>query len=112
MSAFKEPNGKWRVIYRYTDWRGERKQSSKRGFPTKQDALDWEREQVRKSESALDMTFANFLELYSNDIKTRLRLNTWQTKENIINTKLLRFRDSVLVRIAARRTVGSYSIGF
>jgi integrase len=91
MAAFKEPNGTWRVIYRYTDWRGEKKQTSKRGFPTKREALVWEREQILKSKSALDMTFASFVELYSSDMKTRLRLNTWQTKEHIINTKLLPF---------------------
>lgn len=45
MSVYKENNGKWRVLYGYTDWTGKRKQSSKRGFETKRDALAWEREQ-------------------------------------------------------------------
>jgi integrase len=89
MSASKESNGTWRVIYRFTDWQGERKQTSKRGFATKRDALAWEREQILKTDSALDMTFASFVELYSGDKKTRLKLNTWLTKEHIINTKIL-----------------------
>ena len=59
MSAFKEENGTWRVIYRYTNWNGERKQTSKRGFATKREALMWEREQILKTSSALDMTFAS-----------------------------------------------------
>jgi len=91
MAAFKEPNGTWRVIYRYSDWRGERKQTSKRGFPTKRDALAWEREQILKADASLDMTFADFVDIYRTDMKPRLRLNTWRTKENIINTKLLPF---------------------
>ena len=28
----------WRVIYRYTDWTGEQKQSSRRGFASKHEA--------------------------------------------------------------------------
>lgn len=34
---------KWRVIYRYTNWKGERKQTQKRGFATKREAQAWER---------------------------------------------------------------------
>ena len=90
MAVYKETKtNTWRVIYRYTDWTGERKQSSKRGFTTKRDALAWEREQLLKVESDLDMTFEAFLELYRRDMKTRLRENTWGTKENIIQGKLI-----------------------
>jgi integrase len=90
MAVYKEPGtNTWRVIYRYTDWTGERRQSSKRGFATKRDAQAWEREQLQKTQSDMDMTFAAFVELYSQDMKTRLRQNTWQTKEYIIQKKLL-----------------------
>lgn len=91
MSVYKENNGKWRVLYRYTDWTGKRKQSSKRGFETKRDALAWEREQEQKVSSNLNMTFASFIENYTIDIQSRLKENTWATKENIINHKLLPF---------------------
>ena len=58
MSVYKEPKtNTWRVIYRYTDWKGERKQSQKRGFPTKREALAWEQEQKNRAASDLDMTF-------------------------------------------------------
>jgi integrase len=90
MAVYKESDtNTWRVVYRYTDWTGESKQSSKRGFAAKRDALAWEREQLRKAQSDLSMTFGAFVELYSSDMKTRLRQNTWLTKENIINKKLL-----------------------
>jgi len=69
MSVYKETDSNtWRVIYRYVDWMGERKQSSKRGFTTKRDALAWEREQLQKLKSGLDMTFSSFTELYINDM--------------------------------------------
>lgn len=34
MAAFKnKDNGTWYLQFRYTDWRGERQQKLKRGFP-------------------------------------------------------------------------------
>ena len=90
MAVYKEEKtNTWRVIYRYTDWTGERKQSQKRGFKTKREALAWEREQLNKSTADLDMTFASFVEQYTADMKTRIKENTWATKDHIIRTKLL-----------------------
>jgi len=90
MSAFKDKNtGKWNAYFRYTDWRGERKQKLKRGFATKREALEWERGFLQQQASDMDMSFKAFVELYSKDMKARLRKNTWQTKENIIIKKLL-----------------------
>lgn len=89
MAVYKEDKGTWRVIYRYTDWTGEKKQSSKRGFQTKREAQAWEREQEQKVTSSVDMLFNAFVESYAADIKSRLRENTWRTKEYIIEHKLL-----------------------
>ena len=90
MADYKEEKtNTWRVIYRYTDWTGERKQSQKRGFKTKREALAWEREQLNKATADLDMTFASFVEQYTADMKTRIKENTWATKDHIIRTKLL-----------------------
>lgn len=90
MGVYKEQNGStWRVIYRYTDWKGERKQTQKRGFKTKREAKAWEHDQLTKQGADLDMKFKSFIELYTNDLKMRLKENTWATKEHIIRTKLL-----------------------
>ena len=90
MGVYKEKNGStWRVIYRYTDWKGERKQTQKRGFKTKREAKAWEDDQLTKQSADLDMKFKDFIELYKNDLKMRLKENTWVTKEHIIHTKLL-----------------------
>ena len=77
--------------YRYTDSKGERKQTQKRGFTTKKEAQAWEREQMTKMESNLDMTFESFSEIYFSDMKKRLKENTWHMKEHILRTKLLPF---------------------
>lgn len=90
MAVYKEEKtGTWRVIYRYTDWKGERRQSQKRGFKTKREAQAWEREQLSKAALDLEMMFSSFVEQYTLDIKARVKANTWQTKEHIIRTKLI-----------------------
>lgn len=33
--------GKWLIQYRYTDWQGKRRKSTKRGFATKREAEEW-----------------------------------------------------------------------
>ena len=69
MAAFKtESNGTWYAMFRYTDWKGERKQKCKRGFSTKRDALDYEQEFLRQTRADLDMTFKSFVTVY---IQTR-----------------------------------------
>jgi len=90
MAAFKtESNKTWYVMVRYTDWKGERKQKCKRGFPTRAKALEWEREFLLQVRSDMEMTFDSFVKLYSKDIKPRLKENTWITKESIIQHKIL-----------------------
>ena len=88
MAVYKDGD-KWRVIYRYTNYKGERKQTQKRGFATKREAQAWEREVMLKSESKLDMTFASFFEIYEADKKKRVKENTWESKSHIIRTKIL-----------------------
>ena len=90
MSIYKDNvTGKWRVVYRYTDWTGKTHQSSKRGFPTKREALMWERELLLKKEAKLDMIFESFYEIYVEDMQNRIRDNTWGTKTNIARIKIL-----------------------
>ena len=90
MPVFKdEARGTWYVMVRYQDWTGERKQKCKRGFATKREAQEWERSFQMQPSGDLDMTFEAFTELYTKDMKPRLKENTWLTKENIIQKKIL-----------------------
>ena len=84
-----EDNGTWYVLTRYLDWKGERKQKCKRGFETKREAQEWERVFQQQSAADMDMNFAAFVELYINDMKPRVKENTWLTKKHIIETKIL-----------------------
>lgn len=90
MAAFKNKNnGTWYVQFRYTDWKGDRQQKLKRGFATKKEALAWEREFLMEKQADINMTFESFVALYEKDVKPKLKLNTWVTKESIIQKKIL-----------------------
>ena len=90
MAAFRnKDNGSWFVQFRYTDWRGEKQQKFKRGFATKREAQEWERQFLMQKQADVNMTFESFAALYEKDVKPKLKLNTWLTKESIIQKKIL-----------------------
>ena len=104
MAAFKnKENSTWYVQFRYTDWKGERQQKLKRGFATKKEAQAWEREFLTEKQADINMTFESFVALHEKDIKPKLKLNTWLTKESIIQKKILPyFRKRKLSEITAK----------
>lgn len=91
MSVYKDNNGTWYAMVRYDDWQGKRKQKCKRGFATKKEAQNWEKSFLLQSSNDLDMSFSSFYEIYENDMRSRLKQNTWESKERIIKTKILPF---------------------
>ena len=87
MGAYKDKNGKWYICVRYKNWLGEGCRKTKRGFATKKDALEWEREFLARSTGSLNMTFGSFYEVYKNNLQDRIRQNTRVTKSSIILRK-------------------------
>lgn len=106
MAAFRDKNGKWFTSFRFTNWKGERKQKLKRGFPTKREALEWEREFLQQKTADLTMTFEVFVKLYINDMQNRIRQHTWQTKMCILDQKLLPyFKDKKMAEITPKDVI-------
>lgn len=91
MGAFKSKNGTWYASVRYEDWTGERNRKMKRGFKTKKEALAWERTFLEHKTADLNMDFDTFVKIYYKDMQNRLKENTWQTKQAIIDKKILPF---------------------
>ncbi len=83
--------GKWLIQYRYTDWQGNRKKSTKRGFNTKREAEEWVRNFLMSQQADFNMYFEDFLKLYYEDMAARIRENTMNTKKYIIDLKILPF---------------------
>ena len=107
VGAFKnKDNGTWIVQFRYVDWRGENKQVFKRGFATKKEAQEYEREFRMQKSADVTMNFGTFVELYEKDIRPSLKENTWLTKEHIIKEKILPyFSKKRLYDIAAKDVI-------
>lgn len=90
MAAYKdEQRGTWYVSFHYYDWTGKNCRKVKRGFKTKREATEWEYHFRIKEAADLDMTFGEFVQAYTRDMKPKLKHNTWLTKEHILRTKLL-----------------------
>lgn len=75
----------------YKDWTGQSKQKLKRGFQRSKDAKAWEREFLSKQQANQDMTFQTLVDLYFEDIGSRLRKNTLDSKKNITTNRILPF---------------------
>lgn len=103
MPVYKDKNGTWYAMVRYEDWQGERKQKCKRGFVTKREAQNWERRFLLQANSDLDMLFKDFYKLYEQDMRSRLKQNTWEHKAHVIQSKILPyFGDKPMKDIQAR----------
>lgn len=89
MPAYKNDNGTWYVSFYYRDMNGKNVKKKKTGFATKKEALHWERTFIETKSGTLNITFEAFVEVYKQDIKPRLRYNTWITKEHVIYQKLV-----------------------
>ena len=81
--------GKWLIQYRYTDWQGKRRKSTKRGFATKREAEEWLRNFLITQKADFDMKFEDFWKMYYADMETRLREHTMRTKKYIVELKIL-----------------------
>lgn len=81
--------GKWKIQYYCTDWKGNHKKSTKRGFNTKKEAGEWLRNFLVNQQADFNMLFEDFLKIYYADMETRLREHTMRTKKYIIDLKVL-----------------------
>lgn len=77
MPAYKDNRkGTWYVKFRYTDWQGNRKETTKRGFATKREAKEYEEEYKRKIQGTADMTLNSLFDIFHEDCSYRLKENT------------------------------------
>lgn len=79
----------WRSQFYYKDWQGVSHKKNKRGFRTKAEAEQWERDFLQQQQRNLDINFENFVQIYYEDMEHRLRENTMRTKKFIIDLKII-----------------------
>lgn len=105
MPAYKGKDGTWFVVMRSRNWSGESRQTTKRGFRTKKEALEYESICKMKDKSSLDLPFSAFVELYRKDKGMRIRENTWNMKNSIIDDKLMPFFGRIPINSITPRDV-------
>lgn len=92
MSVTKDGDtGRWMSQIRVTDWTGKTIRKKKRGFATKKEALQWERDFISQSTGSLGMTFGDFIALYVKDMEHRLKPSTVASKKWLIDLKVTPF---------------------
>ena len=84
-----EKRNTWFCKCNYKDWLGESKSKMKRGFATKKDAQQWERDFLQKQSASMDMKFASFAEVYFEDKAPRLKERSIMTKRTLFETKII-----------------------
>ena len=78
----------WRSQFYYEDWQGIRHKKNKRGFKTKAEAEEWERNFRQQQRKDLDINFENFVEIYFADMENRLRESTIKNKRYVFDLKV------------------------
>lgn len=78
----------WRSQFYYEDWQGIRHKKNKRGFKTKAEAEEWERNFRQQQRKDLDINFENFVEIYFADVENRLRESTIKNKRYVFDLKV------------------------
>ena len=90
MSAYKDKTqGTWYVSFRYIDWTGKKTQKLKRGFKTKKEALNYEKEFIRKTAADMKMEMNSFISVYFEDKKNELKENSICNKQHMMNKHIV-----------------------
>lgn len=106
MSVYKDKwNGyknSWRVEIHYKDWQGKKRRHEKRGFDTKKEAQEYEREFLAKIARDINMRFGSFIDTYYDDVRPQLKKSTMASKEQIVEKHIRPyFEDRALSSINA-----------
>ena len=90
MPAYKdEKQNTWYCQFYYEDWQGNKKKKQKRGFKTKKEALEWERNYKLSANANMDMTMGAFIEIYFRDKAGELKERSAKNKRYMIEAHVL-----------------------
>lgn len=106
MPAYKDSErNTWYVKFKYKNWKNEEKWVTKRGFKTRRDAVQWEREFQLQQQGSIEMSFTDFINVYREDRVVRLKESTSIMKDNIIDTKLIPYFGTKAIQDISTRDV-------
>lgn len=105
--AYKEKDTKkWTAQWFETNVRGEKKKRRKRGFETKREALEFERNKKLSDERSMDMKLSEFVEVYFTDKQNELKDRTMKNKKYMMQQHILPyFGDQTMSEIKASQII-------
>ena len=88
--AYKEKDTKkWSAQWFETTAKGEKKKRRKRGFETKREALEYERQKKLNSSRSMDMKLGEFMEVYFEDKQNELKERTMKNKRYMMEQHII-----------------------
>ena len=91
--AYKEKDTKkWSAQWFETTAKGEKKKRRKRGFETKREALEYERQKKLSSSRSMDMKLSEFMEVYFEDKQNELKDRTMKNKRYMMEQHIIPYR--------------------
>ena len=101
--AYKEKDTKkWSAQWFETTAKGEKKKRRKRGFETKREALEYERQKKLSSSRSMDMKLSEFMEIYFEDKQNELKDRTMKNKRYMMEQHIIPyFGEQMLSEITA-----------
>ena len=88
--AYKEKDTKkWTAQWFETNAKGEKKKRRKRGFETKREALEYERQKKLNNGRSMDMKLSEFMEVYFEDKQNELKERTMKNKRYMMQQHII-----------------------
>ena len=99
MAAYRDDKHKtWFVVFRYKDWQGKSRFTTKRGFKTKKDALNYEHDFKETSADNVEVTIAKLVESYLEDRKIHTKLSTYKGITSVMNVHILPYLKNLRIQ--------------
>ncbi|HRV50817.1 MAG TPA: site-specific integrase [Saccharofermentans sp.] len=109
-SAKRDPNGTWHIQFRYKDWTGTIKKTSRKGFKTKKEAEEWLNRFLLQQAADPGMLFKDFWEIYKADMGRRLKETTMTNKEYVVTDKLLPYFGNMPLNQITAATIRKWQV--
>ena len=83
-ASYDEKTKKWFCTFKYKDWTGKTRKTTKRGFARKKDAIAYEVNFKASSQGTPSMTLEALAEKYLSDYKVNRKISSYLTVKNRI----------------------------
>lgn len=106
MPAYKDTTkGTWYCKFRYKDWQGKTRSTTKRGFATRREAKQYEEDFISQASGSPTMTFETLCDLYLADKKNRNKSSTYANTERLLKKRWCPLIGEMSINSITTRTI-------